>query len=75
MIGESVAVPADDTDPHAFSTGHSKCCGWLFPSTTTSVEEVIRVVRKLLLPISALVTEDVQIASARLITPELKESP
>jgi 5-methylcytosine-specific restriction endonuclease McrA len=44
------------------------------PSVKTNVEEVIRVVRQIPLPISALIIEDVQVDIARLNNPELKGS-
>lgn len=52
----------------------SKRSGRLPPSIKTNVEEVIRVVKRLPLPISALVIEDVQVDIARLNNPELKGS-
>jgi hypothetical protein len=52
----------------------SKRSGRLPPSIKTNVEEIIRVVKKLPLPISALVIEDVQVDIARLNNPELKGS-
>jgi hypothetical protein len=52
----------------------SKRSGRLPPSIKTNVEEVIRVVKHIPLPISALVIEDVQVDIARLNTPELKGS-
>jgi hypothetical protein len=48
--------------------------GRLPPSIRTNVEEVIRVVKLLPLPISSLVIEDVQVDIARLNNPELKGS-
>ena len=50
----------------------SKRSGRLPPSIKTNVEEVIRVVRQLPLPISALVIEDVQVDIARLNNPTLQ---
>ncbi|GAC1394640.1 MAG: hypothetical protein NVS4B11_14080 [Ktedonobacteraceae bacterium] len=44
------------------------------PSVKTNIEEVIRVVRKIPLPISHLVIEDVQVDMARLNNPNLKGS-
>jgi hypothetical protein len=52
----------------------SKRSGRLPPSVKTNVEKVIRVVRQIPLPISALVIEDVQVDIARLNNPELKGS-
>ncbi len=52
----------------------SKQSGRLPPSIRTNVEEVIRVVKHLPLPISALVIEDVQVDIARLNDPALKGS-
>lgn len=52
----------------------SKRSGRLPPSIKTNVEEVIRVVGRLPLPISSLVIEDVQVDIARLNTPELQGS-
>jgi hypothetical protein len=52
----------------------SRRSGRLPPSIKTNVEEVIRVVKHILLPISALVVEDVQVDIARLNNPELKGS-
>lgn len=52
----------------------SKRSGRLPPSVKTNVEEVIRVVRKIPLPISHIVIEDVQIDIARLNNPNLKGS-
>lgn len=52
----------------------SKRGGRLPPSIRTNVEEVIRVVRQIPLPISFLVIEDVQVDVARLNNPELKGS-
>jgi hypothetical protein len=50
----------------------SKRSGRLPPSIKTNVEEVIRVIKKLPLPISTLVIEDVQVDIARLNNPTLK---
>jgi hypothetical protein len=52
----------------------SKRCGRFPPSVKTNVEEVIRVVQRLPLPISSIVIEDVQVDIARLNNPELKGS-
>ncbi len=52
----------------------SKRSGRLPPSIKTNVEEVIRVVNHLPLPISAFVVEDVQVDIARLNNSELKGS-
>lgn len=49
----------------------SKRSGRLLPSVKTNVEEVIRVVRQIPLPISFLVIEDVQVDIARLNNPLL----
>ena len=49
----------------------SKRSGRLPPSIKTNVEEVIRVVRQIPLPISSLVLEDVQVDIARLNNPTL----
>ncbi len=48
--------------------------GRLPPSIKTNVEEVIRVVRQLPLPISAIVIEDVQVDTARFNDPSLQGS-
>ena len=53
----------------------SKRSGRLPPSIKTNVEEVIRVVRQIPLPIGKIVIEDVQVDIARLNTPTLKGSP
>ena len=52
----------------------SKRSGRLPPSIMTNVEEVIRVVRQIPLPISVIVIEDVQIDIARLNDPTLEGS-
>ncbi len=52
----------------------SKRSGRLPPSVKTNVEEVIRVVRQIPLPLSSIVIEDVQVDIARLNNPELKGS-
>jgi RRXRR protein/HNH endonuclease len=52
----------------------SKRSGRLPPSIKTNVEEVIRVVQHVPLPISAIVIEDVQVDIARLNTPTLTGS-
>jgi hypothetical protein len=52
----------------------NKRSGRLPPPIKTNVEEVIRVVRKLPLPISSMVVEDVQVDIARLNNPELQGS-
>ncbi len=52
----------------------SKRSGRLPPSIKTNVEEVIRVVRQLPLPISHIVVEDVQVDIARLNNPDLHGS-
>jgi 5-methylcytosine-specific restriction endonuclease McrA len=49
----------------------SKRSGRLPPSSLANVEEVIRVVRKIPLPISLIVVEDVQVDIARLNDPDL----
>jgi 5-methylcytosine-specific restriction endonuclease McrA len=54
--------------------GASKRSGRLPPSIRTNVEEIIRVVMQIPLPISSLVIEDVQVDVARLNNPELKGS-
>ena len=52
----------------------SKRSGRLPPSIKTNVEEVIRVVRQIALPISHIVIEDVQVDIARLNNPHLRGS-
>jgi hypothetical protein len=52
----------------------SKRSGRLPPSIKTNIEEVIRVVQRLPLPISAIVIEDVQVDIARLNDPTLQGS-
>src|SRR2546425_8018005 len=52
----------------------SKRTGRLSPSIKTNVEEVIRVVKHLPVPISSIIIEDVQVDIARLNTPSLKGS-
>lgn len=52
----------------------SKRSGRIPPTIKTNVEEVIRVVRKLPLPISAIIVEDVQVDIARLNNPQLQGS-
>jgi 5-methylcytosine-specific restriction endonuclease McrA len=52
----------------------SKRSGRLPPSIKTNVEEVIRVVRQIPLPISSIVVEDVQVDIARLNDPTLRGS-
>jgi RRXRR protein/HNH endonuclease len=52
----------------------SKRSGRLPPSIKTNVEEVIRVVRQIPLPIGKIVIEDVQVDIARLNTPTLQGS-
>lgn len=52
----------------------SKRSGRLPSSTRTNVEEVIRVLQRLPLPISAIVVEDVQVDIARLNNPSLQGS-
>ena len=49
-------------------------CGRFPPSIKTNVEEVIRVVQRLPLPISSIVIEDVQVDIARLNNSELRGS-
>jgi 5-methylcytosine-specific restriction endonuclease McrA len=49
----------------------SRCSGRLPPSIKTNVEEVIRVVKQIPLPISQIVIEDVQVDIARLNDPTL----
>ncbi len=53
---------------------NSLCSGRLPPSIKTNVEEVIRVVKLLPLPISSIVIEDVQVDIARLNNPTLQGS-
>jgi len=50
----------------------SKCCGRLPPSIKANAEEVIRVVRKIPLPISSYVIEDVQVDINRLNNPNMQ---
>ena len=52
----------------------SKRCGRLPPSIRANVEEVIRVVRHIPLPISKIIVEDVQVDIARLNDPTLSGS-
>ncbi len=52
----------------------SKRSGRLAPSIKTNVEEVIRVIGKIPLPLSSIVIEDVQVDIARLNNPELQGS-
>jgi 5-methylcytosine-specific restriction endonuclease McrA len=52
----------------------SKRSGRLPPSIKTNVEEVIRVIRQLPLPVSQIVVEDVQVDIARLNNPDLRGS-
>src|SRR5260221_394847 len=52
----------------------SKRSGRLPPSIKTNIEEVIRIVRQIPLPISSIVIEDVQVNIARLNNPTLKGS-
>ncbi len=52
----------------------SRRSGRLPPSIKTNVEEVIRVVRQIPLPLSSLIIEDVQVDIARLNNPELEGS-
>ena len=52
----------------------SRRSGRLLPSIKVNVEEVIRVVRQIPLPLSSLVIEDVQVDIARLNNPELEGS-
>jgi hypothetical protein len=52
----------------------SKRSGRLPPSMKTNVEEIIRVVRKIPLPISSVAVEDVQVDIARLNDPTLRGS-
>lgn len=59
---------------HFLNRASNKRSGRLPPSIRTNVEEVIRVVKRLPLPISSLVIEDVQVDIARLNNPELKGS-
>jgi len=54
-----------------FNRSSSKRSGRLPPSIKANVEEVIRVVRKIPLPISEIVVEDVQVDIARLNDPTL----
>lgn len=61
--------------PARFSNrGASNRSGRLPPSIKTNVEEVIRVIQRLPLPISALVIEDVQVDIARINDPTLAGS-
>lgn len=60
--------------PRFFNRASSKRSGRLPPSIKTNVEEVIRVVRHLPLPISQIVAEDVQVDIARLNNPDLRGS-
>jgi hypothetical protein len=61
--------------PYRFrNRASSKRSGRLPPSIKTTVEEVIRVVRQIPLPISQIVIEDVQVDIARLNDPTLRES-
>src|SRR5438034_6204852 len=61
--------------PKRFSNrSSSKRSGRLPPSIKTNVEEVIRVIKFLPLPISSIVIEDVQVDIARLNNPTLKGS-
>lgn len=60
--------------PRWHNRGSSKRSGRLPPSVRTNVEEVIRVIQRLPLPISALVVEDVQVDIARLNDPTLRGS-
>ncbi|TMC24404.1 MAG: hypothetical protein E6J34_00550 [Chloroflexi bacterium] len=53
----------------------SRRSGLLPPSIKTNVQEVIRIVKLLALPISAIVVEDVQVDIARLNNPTLKGEP
>jgi len=57
-----------------FNRATSRRGGRLPPSIKTNVEEVIRVVRRIPLPISSLVIEDVQVDISRLNNPDLKGS-
>lgn len=60
--------------PRFLNRASSKRSGRLPPSIKTNVEEVIRVVRQLPLPISRIVVEDVQVDIARLNNPDLRGS-
>jgi 5-methylcytosine-specific restriction endonuclease McrA len=55
-----------------FNRASSKRSGRLPPSIKANVEEVLRVVRKIPLPISHIVIEDVQVDIARLNNPSLR---
>jgi 5-methylcytosine-specific restriction endonuclease McrA len=57
---------------HFLNRASSNRSGRLPPSIKTNVEEVIRVVQYLPLPLAQIVIEDVQVDIARLNTPELK---
>jgi RRXRR protein/HNH endonuclease len=57
--------------PRFLNRGSAKRSGRLPPSIKTNVEEVIRVVRQIPLPLSSIVIEDVQVDIARLNNPQL----
>ncbi|QTA79211.1 HNH endonuclease domain-containing protein, RRXRR domain-containing [Desulfonema limicola] len=57
--------------PRFENRGSSKRSGRLPPSIKANVEEVIRVIKKIPLPVSEIIVEDVQIDIARLNNPEL----
>jgi 5-methylcytosine-specific restriction endonuclease McrA len=60
--------------PRFLNRATSRRSGRLPPSIKTNVEEVIRVIGRIPLPISSMVVEDVQVDIARLNNPELKGS-
>lgn len=60
--------------PRFLNRASSKRSGRIPPSIRTNVEEVIRVVKKLPLPISSIIVEDVLVDIARISNPELKGS-
>ena len=70
VVGHGSGIVQSGSNTRALS----KRSGRLPPSVKTNVEEVIRVVRKIPLPISHIVLEDVQIDIARLNNPNLKGS-
>lgn len=58
--------------PRFLNRGSSRRSGRLPPSIHTNVEEVVRVVERIPLPISRIVVEDVQVDIARLNNPTLR---
>lgn len=60
--------------PRFLNRSSSKRSGRIPPSIKTNVEEVIRVVKKIPLPIANIVVEDVLVDIARISNPELKGS-